>query len=126
MKIIEQIPGSNQIIDLDLSQEDLNIIESIIPAPFGEINKVPGLEWIDSEKLEKDKAYLMQHRNDVELKVEYSYLARLGFGFKACCEILDPCEMQTITSVEWKDAMELYGRLFHAAHSSSKDYVALK
>ncbi len=126
MRIIEQVPGSEKVIELLLSKDDLHIIDVIIPVPFGAMNKVPGLEWLNPEKVEQDKEYLIEHRNDLELNVEYGFLARLGFGYKACCEILDPCEMQTITNVEWKDAMELYGRLFHAAHSSSSDYVPVK
>lgn len=124
MKIIEQLPGSDKIIELQLSQDDLHVIDVIIPTPFGQMNEVAGLEWLNSEMVEQEKAYLIKHQNDLELNVEPGFLARLGFGFKACCEILDPCEMQTITNVEWEKAMELYGRLFHAAHSSSNDHVA--
>ncbi len=126
MRIIEKVPGSEKVVELLLSKDDLHMIDTIIPAPFGSMNKVHGMEWLDPEKVEQEKEYLIDHKDELELNVEYGFLARLGFGFKACCEILDPCEMQTITNVGWKDAMELYGRLFHAAHSSGGSYKPIK
>lgn len=112
MKIYETSPHSPELtIILELTEKDLDILERIIPPPFGEFKHYPETENVTREYAEKLVKELKSKVNDT-FRTQEGFLFKFCNIFKVSCEILDPLEMQTITDIKWLDAMALYEKIF--------------